>query len=178
MTTDLMMSICSLHKERKGLVVLQPWDLSHGNSIIVQHSSVIRCWHPLNWYNCYSMTTGAINEKCGSDWSWQSSAGGTTRWLQDGQNLLSHEGCDLHGIIFVCELEHFEVLHTSEGMWNAGGLLSYLPNYFLTVCKQWTMMEHQTSLPCHNCLDIAQLTHTFQLPCQGRKDQFSQYCLI
>jgi len=41
------------------------------------------------------MTTDAIYEECGSDWSHQVSAVGTTRWLQRDQTLPLCEGCGL-----------------------------------------------------------------------------------
>ena len=43
---------------------------------------------------CYLLTIDAIYEECGSDWSHQVSAMGTTQWLQYDQALF--EGCGLY----------------------------------------------------------------------------------
>ena len=70
------------------------------------------------------MTTDAIYEEHGSDWSHRVSAVGTTQWLQCDQTLpLSCEGCGLRGIAsavggcLVCFLCVLEIPKQSGGEW-------------------------------------------------------------
>ena len=66
------------------------------------------------------MTTDAIYEECGSDWSHQVSAVGTTRWLQRDQTLpLSAKGVACETNAHTCgsnstdsQLSNVDILHS------------------------------------------------------------------
>ena len=144
------------------------------------------------------MTTDAIYEKRGSDWSWQVSVVATTRWLQRDQILSLCEGCGLRDYHLLClatlgysNLMFCFTSRISSKSDSVGWVIfvnvnyeyhyrsnfyTYKPETTNNKCKNQhfsplvgTALSHFTSALTHNRSTISGATHRWTLPTQKKR---------